>query len=234
MEEISSGIWVRGNTVRSLGVRFTGRMTVVQLSGGGLWLHSPVPIDDALGAELTDLGPVQHVIAPNCFHHLFALAAKSRFPDAVLWGPVALQRKRPKLAFDATLGPDAAEGAAWGADFDYTLLEAGPKMVEAVFHHRASRTLILTDLLVNLPPTDHWWTRTFMSVAGGYPGLKQSKLWRWLTKEPDAAKAAIERILEWPFERVILAHGSLVEGPDARERLRAAWWWMLGEAAPAA
>ena len=39
------------------------RMAVVRLPGGGLWLHSPVPIDDRLAEELAELGPVRDIVA---------------------------------------------------------------------------------------------------------------------------------------------------------------------------
>lgn len=36
--------------------------------GAGLWVHSPVLLDDALGAALSELGKVQHIVSPNFEH----------------------------------------------------------------------------------------------------------------------------------------------------------------------
>ena len=68
-------------------------------------------------------------------------------------------------------------------------------------------------------------------MAGVNKGkLAQSRLWRSLTKDRAAAGRSVEKMLEWEFERVVLAHGDFVEGNDARERTRRALWWMLDAA----
>ena len=47
---------------------FTTRMTVIRLPDGGLWLHSPTPLDDGLRAAIDALGPVAHIVAYlSCF-----------------------------------------------------------------------------------------------------------------------------------------------------------------------
>jgi hypothetical protein len=48
---------------------FTTRMTVVRLSNGDLFLHSPIKFDRALAEELEKLGSVRHLISPNQFHY---------------------------------------------------------------------------------------------------------------------------------------------------------------------
>lgn len=47
------------------------RMTVVRLADGTLWVHSPVQPTPGLTAELSNLGVVRYVVAPNKSHHLF-------------------------------------------------------------------------------------------------------------------------------------------------------------------
>ena len=75
------------------GVRLPLRMTVVRLPDGDLWLHSAVPIDDALQAELAALGEVAHVVVPNLFHNLSAATAMGQFPAAQLHAPTGLRAK---------------------------------------------------------------------------------------------------------------------------------------------
>ncbi|PKN55335.1 MAG: hypothetical protein CVU56_21920 [Deltaproteobacteria bacterium HGW-Deltaproteobacteria-14] len=212
------------------GMRLPTRMVVARLAAGALWLHSPVPIDDALAAELATLGPVEHLVAPNAFHHLHADAAKARYPAATLWAPEVLRRKCPALPIDAALEADVA--TPWSDELAHVLIAAGPKMAEVVFHHRASRTLITTDLVFNLARVDRWWTRTVLRLVGALGGLRQSRLWRSLTRNREAARAAIEAALAWDIERVVPAHGDPVVGPDARDRLTAALWWMRGDPRP--
>ena len=79
---------------------------------GGLWLHSPIAIDEALAGTLAELGEVRHIVAPNRFHHMFAGAAKRRYPAAALWAAPGLRKKRSNVAFDRDLDEEAfvAEG----------------------------------------------------------------------------------------------------------------------------
>src|SRR5678815_4409164 len=48
---------------------FTTRMTVVRLSNGDLFLHSPIKFDQTLAKELQRLGRVRHLVSPNQFHY---------------------------------------------------------------------------------------------------------------------------------------------------------------------
>ena len=48
---------------------FTTRMTVVHLSNGDLFLHSPIKFDETLAKELNGLWRVRHLISPNQFHY---------------------------------------------------------------------------------------------------------------------------------------------------------------------
>lgn len=45
-----------------------GRMAVVQLSDGSLWVHSPVELDTPLREALDKVGPVMHIVSPNYEH----------------------------------------------------------------------------------------------------------------------------------------------------------------------
>ncbi|MEM8608288.1 MAG: hypothetical protein AAGF92_14345 [Myxococcota bacterium] len=55
-------------------------------------------------------------------------------------------------------------------------------------------------------------------------------IWRLVTKDRAAAGRSVREMLEWDFERVVLAHGDFVQGHDARERTRSALYWMLSAA----
>jgi hypothetical protein len=48
---------------------FTTRMTVVRLSNGDLFLHSPIKFEGRLAKELLGLGAVRHLVSPNQFHY---------------------------------------------------------------------------------------------------------------------------------------------------------------------
>ena len=50
---------------------------------------------------------------------------------------------------------------------------------------------------------------------------------RWLTRDRAAARRAIEQILAWDFDRMVIAHGELFER-GAKDALREAWRFVLG------
>src|SRR5829696_10208832 len=59
---------------------FTTRMTVVRLSNGDLFLHSPIRFDERLAKELRRLGTVHHLVSPNQFHYAHTGNGRGRFP----------------------------------------------------------------------------------------------------------------------------------------------------------
>ncbi len=207
------------------GVHFRGRMTAARLPGGGLWLHSPVPINDALASELAALGPVAHLVAPNRLHHLHLPAAIARYPEARVWGAPGLAAKRPDVRFDEVLG-EAAPGA-WEGALDQAFIGGCGWINEVVFLHRASRTLIVTDLVFNIHRAANLRTRWVLTMTGAWGRLAQSRLWWVTTRDRAAAAESLERVLAWDFDRLLMAHGDPIDS-GARGRLPEALRRMLG------
>lgn len=217
-------LWESRFDLVNAGVHFPGRMVVARLPGGGLWLLSPVPIDDELAAALAELGPVEHIVSPNAFHHLHFSAAAARYPDARRWLTAALAAKKPKLEHDEPLGDEAP--AVWSEVFEQHLVGGMPKLDEVVFLHRPTRTLIVTDLVFNMREHEGWLSGLVFRMAGTYKRLGQSRLLRSLIRDREAAKASAEKILGWDFDRVVMAHGEVLD-TDAAEQLRGAMQGML-------
>jgi hypothetical protein len=70
-------------------------MTVVRLSNGDLFLHSPIKFDRRLANGLLGLGTVRHLVSPNQFHYAHIGEWAKAFPDAVSWAsPRVRQRAR--------------------------------------------------------------------------------------------------------------------------------------------
>jgi len=230
LRRIDDDLWVV-DTDFSMGLmEFGGRMTVVRVPDGSLWLHSVIAIDDALADALAELGEVKHLVAPNAFHHLFVADAQRRYPDATLYAPRALGDKRDDLAIDVVL-EGGAPPESWGGALEMRVMEGAPALDEAVFFHRASKSLVLCDLAFNIHEGG-WLSRLMFRTLGVFGRLKQSPLWRWFTKDRAAAAASLRPMWAWDFERVILAHGRIVEGPDAKARLAEGMRWMCGHDAP--
>jgi hypothetical protein len=97
------------------------------------------------------LGEVSYLISPNKLHHLFLAEWLEAYPSAKSYAAPGLKEKRPDLRFDGDLR-EAAE-PAWGNEIAQTLFRGSLAMEEALFFHKASHTLLLTDLIENFDPS---------------------------------------------------------------------------------
>ncbi|MCG8421714.1 MAG: DUF4336 domain-containing protein [Proteobacteria bacterium] len=190
-------------------LHFRGRMTVIRLADGSLLLHSPIPIDEALAAELARLGEVRHIVAPNCLHHLHLPGAIERYPSARVWGAPGLAKKRKDIEFDGYLSAEPAP--EWPDELQPLAIEGVPWAGEFVFLHVPSATLLCTDLIFNIDQVQGWLTRLLLRLVGAYRRVAQSKMWRIKTTDRTAAARSIEQLLAWQFDRVVMAHGSILE-----------------------
>ena len=224
LKPLAKDIWVAERPQTFYGLPVGTRMTVIRLSGERLLLHSPVALDSKLRAELDSLGRVRYAIAPNRVHHLYAGEVAKVYPDARLWVAPGLERKRPDLAFVAVLSDEPPE--EWREEVQQVFFRGRPYENEVVFFHRASRTLILCDLAFNFGPAAAAPTRLLMRLLRSYGSFGPSKLDPWLIRDRDAARQSLERILAWDFDRVVVAHGEILES-GGREALRAGYAWLL-------
>ena len=208
------------------GVHFRGRMTVARIQDGSLVLHSPIPVDDELALALAELGPVKSIVAPNSFHHVHLTPVLARYPEAVLYGPRALAAKRTDLSF-ADL--NSRTSCPWSAELTPLLLEGAPKFDEVVFLHAASRTLVVTDYFFNIQECRGWLTPWVLRTVGAYRKFAQSRSWRWVIQDKARAADSAERMLAWPFESIVPAHGEVVS-ERAHEQAEHALTWLLGTA----
>jgi len=224
LRELDRNIWVAERPQRFYGLEVGTRMTVIRLAGGSLLLHSPVALDRGLRRELDSLGPVRFAVAPNRFHHLYAGGVRQVYPEARLWVAPGVEKKRPDLAFEALLGDEAP--AEWKEEVGQVFFRGRPFENEVVFLHRPSRTLILCDLAFHFGPRAAPLTRMVMRLLRSYGRFGPSRLDPLLIRDRAAARQALERILAWDFDRVVVAHGEVLEsgGPAA---LRAGYAWLL-------
>ena len=209
LRRLADDVWVTERPQRFFGLPVGARMTVIRLSGGRLLLHSPLPLDAALRVELDALGRVACAVAPNRLHHLYAGDVVRTYPEARLWVAPGLPEKRPDLVHAGVLGDEAP--VEWRGELEQAFFRGRPYENEVAFFHPATRTLILCDLAFNFGPRDAWPTRVLMSLLRSYGKLGPSKLDPLLIRDRAAARASLERILAWDFDRVIVAHGDVQE-----------------------
>jgi hypothetical protein len=197
-------------------------MTVGRLADGGLFVHSPVSLDGGTREAVDAIGPVKAVVAPSLFHHLFVGEWIQTYPDAVLCACPGLERKRHDVSWHRVLGDEPEE--EWRGEIEQVFFGARTLENEVVFFHRPSRTLVCADLIFNLADHPSRLTRVVAHLIGNRkPG--PTLLERVLIRDRPAAREQVGRMLAWRPDRIVLAHGDIVE-TGGHEVLRHAYAWL--------
>lgn len=231
LKPVAEGLWIVDGALPKAGIRIPVRMTVLRLASGGLWLHSPTLCTPALRAELEREGHVAHIVAPNVAHWTFAKTWQDAYPTATTWAAPGLrergQVRRSGLRIDHDLATWPPE--AWSGEIDQVLVPGGMKVTEVAFHHRPTRTLILTDLVENFEPEKlNPLVRPLIRAAGAMaPEGKAAAHYRLvMNMRREAVKESARTMLSWEPERVIFAHGAWFES-DGTAQLRRSFRWLL-------
>jgi Domain of unknown function (DUF4336) len=211
ISQIERDIWIAdGASVSFFGFPYPTRMTVVRLADRSLWVCSPISLSLSLAQAINTLGPVRHLVSPNKLHHLFLKEWARAWPDAKLYASPGLMRRRSDLTFASELGDEP--DPAWATDIDQVIFHGSFAMEEVVFFHRASRSLIVTDLVQRFDPaTLHGWRGMLMRLDGLVgPDGSTPREWRLSFWNRRAARAALRKALAWKARRMIIAHGDWV------------------------
>jgi hypothetical protein len=226
MQQLHTDIWVADSPLRFLGLEIGARMTVVRLPGSKLLLHSPVAPTAELVREVEALGPVAYLVAPNRFHHLSVGEWLRACPEALVYVAPGLDKKRPDLKIAGVLTDEPEPG--WAGTVDQVLVGGFPLANEVVFFHRPSNTLVATDLAFNVGSSSAPLTRLAFRLSRAYGVLSPTLLERLFVRDRPAFRRSLERILEWPFERIVVAHGQVSETGGREELVRGYSWVLAG------
>jgi hypothetical protein len=229
LKEFGPGIWIAGGptVTAAAGFHYPTRLAVIRLSGGGLFIWSPVELTDKLRAEVDALGEVRFLIPPNSLHHVFLGDWQRSYPDAKFYAPPGLREKRGDIRFDDDLGDTPI--ADWADDLDQVAMRGNRITTEIVFFHRGSRTVLFTDLIQHFSPG---WFKGWRAIVARLDLMVAAepsvpRKFRAAFTDRRAARAAIQRVLAWPAEKVLMAHGEPVtEGGQAF--IRRGFRWLVG------
>jgi Domain of unknown function (DUF4336) len=239
LKRVTENVWIVDGPVIRFGfpwpkLPFPTRMTVVRLHGNNLFVHSPTPLTSELNAEIAKAGTPRFIVGPNRIHYWWIPDWHAAFPPAAIYlAPRIKEQAKGRITFD-TLPLDKDRGYPWDAEIA-TLPIVGSFMTEVEFFHRASRTLILTDLIENFEPDkiSSRFIRFLMRLGGvsaphgGLPrDLRQTFTWRHKRE----LLAAAETMIAWDPERIIVSHGRWFETNGTAE-LRRVFSWLFDDAA---
>jgi hypothetical protein len=235
LKQVADDIWIVDGPVIGFGVLglkmpFSTRATVVRLDLGQLFIHSPTALSPELKRQIVAIGTPRWIIAPNRLHYWFVPDWHDAFPMAdVYLAPRVREQAGSRIKFGG-LSLDRESGYPWDAQID-TLLVAGRYMTEAVFFHRTSRTLVLTDLIENFEPRKlHSWLMRLLTWIGGvqdpHGSMPRDMRLSFARTKPELI-AAVRRMIAFNPERIVIAHGRWYDR-DGRAELVRAFRWLLG------
>jgi hypothetical protein len=232
LKPIAENVWlVDSGPMRAMGMPLPVRMTVICLGDGTLLLHSPTPFSANLGRALEAVGPVRHLVAPNIAHWTFLKDWQAHYADAVTSAAPGLRDRRQVRSSGVRLDRDlgSADTPAWAGEIVEIFVHGVGGFCEVALFHKASRTLVLTDLVQNLEPGKlPVWMRLPARLAGNAaPDGRAPAYLRAVVKlrgqQPrDAARA----LLALNPDRVVFTHGRWFDS-DGTARLRRSLDWLV-------
>lgn len=227
LKEFGPNIWIaEGPTVTAAaGFHYPTRMAVIKLANGDLVLWSPTALTHDLGAAVEALGAVRYLVPPNSLHHTFLGDWRRAYPDAQVYAPPGLREKRKDIRFDADFSDEPI--TAWTEEIDHAIMWGNRIMTEVVFFHRQSGTAIFADLIQQFP---RGWFRGWRALVARLDLMTAAepaapRKFRVAFTDRRAAREPLRRILDWPTEKVIMAHGPPITG-DGKAFLRRAFRWL--------
>mmetsp|Transcript_57520 Transcript_57520/g.66436 ORF Transcript_57520/g.66436 Transcript_57520/m.66436 type:complete len:332 (-) Transcript_57520:85-1080(-) len=210
------------------------KMAVVKLpNNGGLWVHSPVALDQQLKTALAKLGPVTHIVTPNTEHLNYAADWIRSYPEAISYAPPGLRQRKPNIGWEVDIGckqqPDVDGSSiwtsevpeAWGGvitacwiDRERIPIVGRQFFSEVVFSHVPSRTLFVTDLWWNYPDTGAD-IESGDTVTDDIVVPTNSRLWK--------------KVMDKVYKPI---YNNLLQGSDYRERMQVVFDWDWDYLAP--
>jgi hypothetical protein len=186
------------------------RSTVVPLSNARVLIS---PGSKLTPAQLASAGAVTDVVASNLLHTAGMAAAAKAFPAARLWGPRGVRKKHPELTWAGILGEDA-----WPHEAELKAIQVKglERLREFVFVHKATRSLIVTDLVFNMVQQRGLGARFILGLFGTYQRFAISKLLIRLSDRA-ALAASLTALAGEDFDVIVPGHGEVVaQGGKAR------------------
>ncbi|KAI0824858.1 hypothetical protein BC628DRAFT_375320 [Trametes gibbosa] len=230
IREVASDVWTFSRPFTLFGLfPVGGRSTAIKLTAGGVWILASTPLTDATKEKLAELGDVKYIVAGNNFHHLFLKEYKDAYPNAKTIGPEDLNIKKAAEGWqlDAVFSAKAPNTLHGFEDEIEHCFFSGYGNKDVAFYHKASKSVIAADLLMNNPPIEQY-SKSSLSprsriISAMHPRGWQFRWFIWLKEKDKAAmKRDAKKVYEWDFTRYIPCHGDVIE-IDAKEAWKAAW-----------
>ena len=217
-------IWYYDMPYRVAGAPMGHRMTIIQLDNNKLFIHSPIEITPTLQQKISQLGEIAYVVTPNKNHNIYLSDWWLAYPQAYFYAPPGLIHKRSDLTFDDALGNKTP--LHWRGQLLQTVIRGSDRMEEIAFCDPLSKTLIVGDALAWMVDSHHPLTFALSVINGCYFKPAMPWYWRITFQNHTQLRQSIQEILTWPFERIILSHGRVIDN-NAKAYFSAAFQWVI-------
>jgi hypothetical protein len=223
--QVADDVVVMSFPLRIFGIDFSRNVTLLRLSDGRVVIHSTAPFSEKDIGAIGTFGKAAWLVEATLLHDSFAKEGRAALPGL----PYLAPRGFTEISGVATQ-PVEAPPREWSGEIDVLRID-GTRKNEHVLFHRRSRTLVVADLFFSFPARTQGWARFFARRIMGLPPslFGVSRFFRLLISDKQAFERSIRRILEWDFERVVVAHREPLE-TGAKKAVESAVAWARARA----
>jgi hypothetical protein len=227
---VEKDIWiVDGPIVNFNSIPFPTRMTIIRLENNKLWVHSPIELTNELKNNINDIGDVTYLIAPNKIHYWWVEDWKKIYPNVIICVAPGVKKNAKKHGKNISVDIEFTKehNFEWSNEISHLLVKNN-YMVEVIFFHHLSQTLILTDLIENFEKSKINNKMILLMAKIGnvlYPnGRTPIDIQLLFIGHKKELRKCIEKMINWNPIRIILAHGYWYNNNGTNELKRAMSW----------
>jgi len=229
LKSISENLWiVDGPIINFYGMPFTTRMVVIRMANNDLWIHSPINLTSTLKQELDKLGNVKYLISPNKIHYWYIQDFQKAYPEAITFASDGVQRRSQRagqsIRWDRELKDIERD---YFPDLEILPMSGNRFMTEYTFFHIPSKSWIVTDIIENFEPNKiNPFFRALAYIGGAlHPNGGTTRDQRTLfLGNHQLLNKSIDRIKSFSPDRIIMAHGKILDQDIASELNRIFAW----------
>ena len=207
MQEIDRDVLVMTFPWRAFGIDFKRNVTLLRLSDGRVVLHGTAQFAKDDIAAIRRLGEPSWLVETTVMHDTFAKEGRVSLPDLPYLAPDGFTKASgvPTIL----LSPPPTD---WAGEIDLLKIE-GTRMNEHALFHRRSRTLVVADLFFSFPDETRGWPRFFIRHVMRLPRMFGISFFfrRLVITDKEAFAKSTKKMLEWDFDRLIVAHWKPIE-----------------------
>lgn len=219
IEELTENLWRVEGALPHFSLRRV--MSVVRMQDGKLLIHSAIALEDTDMARLEAWGQPSILLIPHARHRMDAPRYKHRYPQLRVFAPPGVVTKaREVVNVDGTFAEVPLDPSVSLEILDGTSDAEAAMIVRS----QEGSTVVLTEVIFDLPPAKSAFVRAAAKLAGFGPGPRVTPIVKIeLVKSKPALAAHLRRLAAIPdLVRLIVGHQRMSVGPAARAALEQA------------